>query len=1429
MDLESEQGNQFKQVTEFPRLFRDIFENTHECVSRVDSRGCYLSVNQSYARTCGYEPQEMIGMDWRETVYPPDRPVLATTCQKMLEGGRAEAEVRGLRKNGTVFSQHVVLVKGLESSSPGASYYCFMKDITEQSLARLDELQKIRETPRSGNTKYQELIRDIDAIVWEARVPDLQFTFVSEAAEKILGYPVEEWYQPGFWLSKLYPEDRDETYAYCAQLTERGQDHELEYRMVAAEGSTVWLHDVVHVVTDAANRPVTLRGVMVDVSDLIRARDEIRAQEQRIHMIADALPASVSYIDQQLRYQFNNARFYSEFMDSPPHDISKTLDEIIGAENFSKIKNHIDTAFSGEMANLEFERVNAAGKRAVYDVTYLPDKVNGEVIGVYIVSNDITERKNTESALRKTNRALRVLSDCSDALVRIKDEQELLQSVCGLIVDSGGYRFAWVGFASQTQEKLITPVAHEGFEDGYLQKMRCVWPDEKCGKGPAGTAIRSGRASVVRNVKDDPDFIPWRDEALKRGYASCLALPLNSGASIFGLLAIYAPEVDAFDQEELALLERLADNLAFGIHAIRMGKKREVSENILALEHYAFQLIDSNLPLEKLLDSLVQKIESYLSDTCCSILLLDEEGRRLYHGAASGLNRDYVAAIDGVDIGACAGSCGTAVYRKERVIVTDISTDPLWRDYREVALKYGLRACHSTPIRGPDGKTLGTFANYYHTVRAPDQDELQLVDRMAHIIGGVIESKRATDAIKASQERFQLLSLATHDGVYDWDLKAGKVWKNEAYHQMFGIDEHPGRDEQWRGSNVHPDDRDPLIRGLREKFENKASLWTGEYRYLRADGSYADVLDRGYIIYDHNGEPVRMIGAMTDISRRKEAELAIQASEKRYRTLYDDSPSMFLTLNTDGYIMSVNKFGADHLGYQVDELLGRSVLDICAADDKKTIADKLIACVGDPEAVQRCEIRALHRYGENIWIRITLRLIRSTKDHLKILVTGEDISETRILSERLEYQGKHDSLTGLINRVEFERRLRRILASDANSAEHALCYLDLDQFKVINDTCGHLAGDELIRQLGELFSGIVRKRDTLARLGGDEFAVMMEDCALVQATRVAKDLLYAVEKFRFVWEGKRFSVGVSIGVVPLNAGDGTVNEVLSVADTACYAAKDAGRNRMHIYHPNDSTLSKRRGEMRWVAEINQALEDNRFLIAAQEIRCLGRELPNQKGKHYEILLRMRDAQGKIVPPGSFLPAAERYNLSVKLDRWVTRTVFNWLGHHSGELDNLALCSINLSGHSLGDTDFLNLLLNQFHHGHIPPGKICFEITETAAVANLGDAIRFIQTLKHIGCRFALDDFGAGLSSFTYLKNLPVDYLKIDGSFVREMDKNPVDLAMVRSINDIGKVMGKQTIAEFVENREIIRILAEIGVDYAQGYAIGMPNLLDLDN
>lgn len=565
----------------------------------------------------------------------------------------------------------------------------------------------------------------------------------------------------------------------------------------------------------------------------------------------------------------------------------------------------------------------------------------------------------------------------------------------------------------------------------------------------------------------------------------------------------------------------------------------------------------------------------------------------------------------------------------------------------------------------------------------------------------------------------------------------------------------------------------------------------------------------------------------------KERTKALRLSNEKLKTsqehmlklsrAVESSPNPILITDANGTIEYVNKRCEKLSGYSAAEMHGQRLETYKSNKMPSAFFDEIWHQTA-LEGQWSGEIENYRKDGSYYWVKLYLAAVYDEQKNINHYVAiYEDITESRKLAKKLSFQATHDTLTGLINRSEFERRLS-ILVNDAQQigTEHALCFLDLDQFKVINDTCGHIAGDELLRQLGGMLGGSTRKSDTLARLGGDEFAILVEDCELEKAEFIANEIKELVSQFQFIWESQVFTVGVSIGVTTITSTTRNRTEALKQADSACYAAKNSGRNRVYVYQEQDQQLTAQKGEFKWVNEIKEALSENRFELYAQPIvstETNGLEM-------YEILVRLRNKAGQLFPPGAFLSSAERYNLSERIDKWVVSHVFEWLEEHHDSLPHLKYLAINLSGTSIGDEGMLAFIKTKLSAASFNQEMIKFEITETAAIANLKQAHHFINSVLALGCQFSLDDFGSGLSSFAYLKNLPVQSIKIDGMFVKDMNVDPLDYEMVKSINDIGHVMGLETIAEFVESEEIWQKLKAIGVNYGQGYHLGKPEPIE---
>ncbi len=533
-----------------------------------------------------------------------------------------------------------------------------------------------------------------------------------------------------------------------------------------------------------------------------------------------------------------------------------------------------------------------------------------------------------------------------------------------------------------------------------------------------------------------------------------------------------------------------------------------------------------------------------------------------------------------------------------------------------------------------------------------------------------------------------------------------------------------------------------------------------------------------------------------------------------------------ITTDTQGIITSINQTAEKLIDGDSETAIGKELVEALKLTNEETgetIALSLNHSLNQLETKQLSDRPLLLSTGaENN--RVVQISIAEIHDHAGRVVGDvlviRDITDTHRMHNQISWQATHDTLTGLINRIEFENRLRTSMEhAHSDQANHALMYIDLDQFKVVNDTCGHIAGDELLRQIANILTETARRTDMVARLGGDEFAILLEYCPTSQALSIAEEIRSTLRDHRFTWEEKPFTVGVSIGVVSFDESYNNLTEILSAADSACYAAKEAGRNRVHLYAEDDQAIQERYGEMQWVSRLKHALDEHRFVLFCQKIIPIDAPLSNEE--HIEILLRLEETDGQLAPPGAFIPAAERYGIMVDLDRYVVRETVRWMEKHpiSG------FVSINLSAQSITNPTFLDELLDLIISSSLHPSCLLFEVTETATITNLRKARSFIEQLKGIGCQFALDDFGSGMSSFGYLKHLPVDYIKIDGEFVRDISSDPIDLSMVKAIHEIAKNMGMKTIAEYVEDSVTLEILQDIGVDYGQGYGIAEPACL----
>ena len=704
--------------------------------------------------------------------------------------------------------------------------------------------------------------------------------------------------------------------------------------------------------------------------------------------------------------------------------------------------------------------------------------------------------------------------------------------------------------------------------------------------------------------------------------------------------------------------------------------------------------------------------------------------------------------------------------------------------------------------------------------------------RSMSVFENITPRRVAERALREEQDRLARIVESTNAGTWELNIQTGETRYNERWAEMIGYtlaELGATHLDDWT-ARIHPDDLARARALAAAHYEGRADYLDFEGRIRHRDGHWIWVKDRGRVsARDADGKALWMHGTHADISSRKRFEDELARSRELLQVTLESIGDAVVTTDTHACIQWMNRVAERMTGWKKEEVLGRPIDRVFVViDDESRMPTRnpVARCLATSQIVGGSgNTTLISRSGEEFGVEDSASPIREANGQvLGAVLVFRDVSEQRRLNNEMRHRARHDLLTGLFNRAEFESRLGQVLADAGDEvAGHVLLYVDLDQFKLVNDACGHSAGDQLLRQVAAILRDCVRGHDTLARLGGDEFGVILEHCDPRSAERVAQKICDEMEEFRFQYEGKRFRVGTSIGLVPIDGRWSSLKALLQAADASCYAAKEGGRNRVHAWFDSDTVLKARNGDMQWVSRLELALDEDRFVLFGQRIESIGEA---QHDLHFEVLLRLREPDGTLIPPGAFLPAAERFHLATRLDRWVVRHALDAMRKATRDRVGVGMMSINLSGHSLGDRAFHRDIGDMIRRAPFDVGRICFEITETAAITHMADARVFIDDMRALGVKIALDDFGAGASSFGYLKSLPVDYLKIDGHFITNLLVDELDHAAVRCFCEVARVVGVKTIAEFVENDAVRQELRAIGVDMAQGYLVHRPEPLE---
>lgn len=790
-------------------------------------------------------------------------------------------------------------------------------------------------------------------------------------------------------------------------------------------------------------------------------------------------------------------------------------------------------------------------------------------------------------------------------------------------------------------------------------------------------------------------------------------------------------------------------------------------------------------------------------------------------------NRQWVKASTGIEAAAETDReiafCSHAILQNHVFEVPDASLDKRFKNNPLVMQAPNIQFYAGAPITMLNGENIGTVCVIDQKPHQLSPLQKQMLEGLASIASkALLNRQEVVHEIHDHASKIASIVEASSDAIISKDLDSIVTSWNKGAEMIFGYtaDEMIGKPI----TLLFPKHLFSEEKTLVSKIRNGKLIRYFETKRLTKSGKLIDVSVNLSPIKNARGETVGVAKIARDITAKKRLEQSLANQHERLRITMQSIGDAVITTNIKSEVEYLNPVAESLTGWTLVEAQGKplkEVFNIIDETSREPSIDPVHICLTESRTVGLAtQTILISKDGTEYGIEDSAAPIRDESGTIfGAVLVFHDVTEQRRMASEMTYRATHDPLTGLLNRSEFEQKLNHaLITSHEKNCEHALLFIDLDQFKIINDTCGHAVGDNLLKSISHIMLSHLRSSDVLGRLGGDEFAILLEKCNLEPAIRIAESICNDIDSYRFTHKNQRFSVSASTGLVIFNEKWKSIEHLLQSADAACYTAKESGRNRVHIYYDSDYSLESRKGSSYWASRITQSLEENRFVLYNQIIMPTKAEL----GVKSEILLRMLDEKGQLVPPSIFLPAAEKFHLISRIDKWVVNTAFTWLKEHENTLAHLSSIAINLSGQSISDDSFHKYVLERIESLDLDCHKVCFEITETAAITNLSAANNFIDSMKQQHIRFSLDDFGSGVSSFGHLKSLAIDFLKIDGQFIKNLVNDNIDQATVRCILEVARVTGKRTIAEWVETEEVEKLLIEMGVDYIQGFLRHQP-------
>ncbi len=835
-------------------------------------------------------------------------------------------------------------------------------------------------------------------------------------------------------------------------------------------------------------------------------------------------------------------------------------------------------------------------------------------------------------------------------------------------------------------------------------------------------------------------------------------------------------------------------------------------------EAQRLQYLQDLLVLDSASESLFDEIAKLASTICDSpialISLIDEN--RQWFKANVGLEGTTETARD-------IAFCSHTILQDAVFEVPDTSLDDRFKNNPLVTQSPNIASYAGAAISMPTGENIGSLCVLNQKAQSLTDFQKVILTGLATVVSKALLSRQA--AINSTRENAgQLATIveSSSDAILSKSLDGVVTSWNKGAEMIFGFTA-----KEITGQSISCLFPKALVQEeqqLANRIKNGESIRHFETQRLTKSGELIDLSVNLSPIKNAKGDIVGIAKIARDITEKKKLEKAFANQHERLRVTMQSIGDAVITTNTECEIEYLNPIAELMTGWKLADAQGKFITEVFHIIDETNrdrAIDPIHICLSENRTVGLAtDTLLISKDGTEYGIEDSAAPIRDENQNvLGAVLVFHDVTEQRKMASEMTYRATHDALTGLFNRREFEHKLDySLVTARKNNCEHALLFIDLDQFKIINDTCGHGVGDKLLKSISHIMLSHLRNSDTLGRLGGDEFGILLEKCGLEPALRIAENICKDIDNYRFTHKNQRFSVSASVGLLIFNEKWKSIEHLMQSADTACYTAKESGRNRVHIYYDSDYSLESRKGSAYWASRITQALEENRFILYNQLIIPVTKGL----GVKSEILLRMLDEKGELVSPATFLPAAEKFHLISRIDKWVVNAVFTWLKEHQHALSHIGSIAINLSGQSISDLVFHAFVLERIESLKLDCAKICFEITETAAITNLSAANAFITSMQKQHIRFSLDDFGSGVSSFGHLKSLSIDFLKIDGQFIKDLVNNDIDRATVRCILEVAKATGKLTIAEWVETEEVETLLHEMGVDYVQGFLRHQP-------